>query len=157
MKKLMMVAVLALVASAAHAAVTAVVTLSEDGARLNAAVRVQGLEAGQAVLYRFRWTATDLSYEIQKGPRKGEKVRYFEDSQHPAEGSAALTAGVANVPWRCFCKDTGEKGCWRTRAYRTIECVLPDGTKVRGTGTWKCEVLNDADGSVLGSATHSVQ
>jgi methionine-rich copper-binding protein CopC len=156
MKKLMMVAALALVASAAQAAVTAAVTLSEDGARLNATVRIQGLEAGQAVQYQFRWTATALAYEHKKRDGTVETTRLFQDSTYPETES--LTAGVANVSWRCFCKDTGEKGCWRTRAYRTIMTTAgKDKHEVRGTGTWKCEVLNAADGSILGSATHDVQ
>ena len=57
----------------------------------------------------------------------------------------------------CYCKDSGEKGCWRSKAYRTLKTTLGNGKEVRAVGTWKVEVLNDADSTVLGSLTYDVK
>jgi hypothetical protein len=136
------------VRSPAQAAVTAEISFSENGTHLDAHVRVRGLEAGQAFRSTFRWTAPEVFYTT----KKGEKIALFQSSEYTPE----KPVGVAGVPWRCLCADTKEKGCWRTRAYRTIVTTLHDGSTRRGVGVWKLEFL-DESGAVLGSGEHEVK
>jgi len=136
MRKIL-VALLVLAAGAASAAMTADVTMAEDGILLFAHARVHGIEAGKTVAVTFRWTA----------PAK----RFVSSLYTPSKKLGDDTSKAL-----CFCEDTGEKGCNRTKATRTIEYNNVDGKHVRAVGIWKCDLL-DENGVVLGSATYEVK
>lgn len=140
----------------AFAAVTASVEFDvrvKDGReQLWAEVRMTGIAEGESFAYEFRWTASTVSYTTQKGKRKGEQVRLFEDSVlAPSRPAGATTFGG------CFCKDTGEKQCWRSRAWRNITTTLGDGTKVRGTGKWSVQIVRADTGVVIGAGSYTVE
>jgi hypothetical protein len=137
MHKLMIAVLLALLAGLVEAAPTADLKLAEDGNRLYCNARVQGIEGGQVVKVTFRWTAPDAR---------------FVSSEYTPEKAL----GDASSKARCYCQDTGEKGCQRTRAYRTVEYKNTDGKNVRARGTWKVELLDEA-GNILGAATYEIK
>jgi hypothetical protein len=126
------------------------IKMAEDGDQLWCHIRFQGIESGQTVKYRFRWTAPAVVFLT----KKGEKIALFSNSVYPVAEQAALVAG--DNGGTCYCKDSGEKGCWRSKAYRTLKTDVNEKW-VRAVGTWKVEVLNDADGTVLGSLTYDVK
>ena len=127
------------------------IKLAEDGDQLWCHIRFKGIEARQTIQYRFRWTAPEVVFLT----KKGEKVPLFSNSVYPVADKSALVAGDSGGT--CYCKDSGEKGCWRSKAYRTLKTTLGNGKEVRAVGTWKVEVLNDADSTVLGSLTYDVK
>jgi Tfp pilus assembly protein FimT len=153
MKKTFTFALFALmIASAipAFAAVKANVSLAEDGDKLWANARLTGIESGQTVTVTFRWTAPLVEYTT----KKGKKVRLFSDTTL----TCSRPLGDADGP--CVCSDTGEKGCQRTRAYRTLVTTLSNGTEVRAAGTWHVDVLigfGTKDEYLIGQATYEIK
>lgn len=143
-------------AAGVSSTVTAEVTFGEEGDKLYGHVRLHGIAKGQVVFFRFRWTAPRVVYTTQKG----EEVVLFSDTVLPdpndsdAAKSAPFVAGDSHSG--CFCKDSGEKGCWHGSAWRTLVTSLSNGKKVRAAGTWKLEAVRE-DGVVLGSAQVGVQ
>lgn len=144
----MLLVVLALIASSARAAVTAEVTFDVRGNRLWAEVRMHGIAEGESFPYSFRWTASDVAYQ----KKDGTKIRLFADGTFEPTSPAG-----ASTPGGCYCKDTKEKGCWRTRAWRNIETILGNGDKVRGTGKWTVRIVRNDTGAVIGSGDYTVE
>lgn len=152
-----LIGLIALLASCAlrpaYAAVIAEVTLDEDGDRLYAKGRIHGVEAGQVIYVHLEWKAPDVFFTS----KAGEKTRLFaEGGKLPTKGDGHWAVGDADGKSKCFCKDTGEKGCWRTRANFLIEYTLDNGTKARAVGVWTVSLVDDA-GAVLGSGTYEVK
>ena len=137
MRKLLAICGVILVAGMAHAALKADVKLAEDGVRLYCNARIQGIEAGKTVAVTFRWTAPD---------------KRFVSSLYTPERALGDDTSKA----LCECSDTGEKGCQRTRAYRTVEYKDETGRTVRAAGIWTVDILDGA-GNVLGSGTYEVK
>lgn len=152
MKKL--ITVLALLASCvvrpAFAAVTAEVKLAEDGQRLYASIRVHGIEKGQVVEgVHFVWSHPAVEYTN----KKGETTKLFTDGGVvPAKGSWS----IGDKDSQCFCKDSGEKGCWRTHADFLVEYKLENGKTVRALGAWHVQLV-DGDGNVIASGDYTVK
>jgi hypothetical protein len=136
-KKLLSVLLFTLVAGVVVAAVTADVKLAEEGNKLWCHARLHGIASGQTVKITFRWTAP---------------TKWAVNSEYTPERAL----GDDETKALCFCEDTGEKGCARSRAYRTIEYENEDHKNVRAVGTWKCEIL-DGQGKVLGSENYEVK
>jgi hypothetical protein len=137
----------------AFAAVTAEVALAEDGDRLYSKVRVRGVEAGQVIYVNLVWKAPDV-FHVSKN---GDNTRLFaEGGKLPTKGDGRWAVGDADPKARCFCQDTGEKGCWRTRANFLIEYLLPSGAKARAVGVWTVSLVDSA-GLVLGSGSYTVK
>lgn len=128
--------VLGVSAGEARAALTADVRLAADSGTLWCHARVKGIEPGQAFQVTFRWTAPS--------------ARFVNSLYTPTKKLGDDTSKA-----RCYCADTGEKGCQRTKAYRTVEYVNTDGKRVKARGLWKCEVL--VGDVVIGSAEYTVE
>ena len=127
------------------------IKLAEDGDQLWCHIRFKGIEARQTIQYRFRWTAPDVVFT----PKKGDVVKLFLSTVYPVADKPALVAGDSSS--QCYCRDSGEKGCFRSKAYRTLKTTLDNGKTFRALGTWKVEILDDADGTVLGSLSYDVK
>jgi hypothetical protein len=137
---------------AVKSGVTAVVTLAEDGDRLYMKARLSGIASKQTVSCHVEWKAPDVSYTH----KDGHKTRLFgEGGRLPA--TKEWTAG--DEKGSCYCSDTKEKGCWRTRANWLTQYDMETGKgskTVRAVGTWTVSIV-DADGKTLGSATYEVK
>ena len=123
------------------------ITFNEEGDRLWAHVRITGLVKGIAFPVRIEWKAPRVTYRHKDG---SETVLFADSFIVPIRKAG-------DVRWTCVCSDTGEKGCARTRAYRTLVTTLKDGTVRRAAGIWRVAVKNDDTGSVLGEATYEVK
>ncbi len=95
---------------------------------LHVDVRMHGIAKGETFKYGFRWTSPS---------------EVFQDSTYIVESVAgdAECLKSSNPDCNCYCADTKEKGCWRTRAFRTIEWTDAKGKKYRARGTWLLELF----------------
>lgn len=119
--------------------------------KLQVSVRMHGIEKGEVFKYGFRWTSPS---------------EVFEDSEYIVEGPAGDPSCVksSNPNCNCYCADTKEKGCWRSRAHRTIEWTSKKGKRYRATGKWIVELFRidvDSEGnevqSVIGRSEYRVR
>jgi hypothetical protein len=109
---LMMVLLIAsCVARPAFASVTAALTLTETGTRIEARVGLAGIaDCPTSGSVTIEWTSPD---------------KLFVNSTYEAH-------------WRSCAMDTGEARTW---AYRTLTYTDPAGKKHRAAGVWKVRVL----------------
>jgi hypothetical protein len=139
------------VKAAAPSGVTVEVKLAEEGHRLYANARLHGVPSGEVLYVHLEWKAPDVFFTN----KKGEKFRLFnEGGKLPTKGDGHWAVG--DKSGACFCKDSGEKGCWRTHADFLIEYTLDSGKTTRAVGTWTVSLVDDA-GTVLGSGTYEVK
>ena len=136
------------------------------GDRLYASVTMNGIAPGEKFEYYFQWTSPSDMFHSSEYPTaadrsSGEKKLYAGDD--------ACDELVSRC--QCYCKYEGEnaekagledgtivRGCWRTRAYRTVVWTHENGTAYRATGTWKVELIrvnSDAD-VVIATGEHEV-
>lgn len=134
----------------AKPSVTADIRLAEQDNRLYASVRVHGVEKGQVVSgVHLVWVHPAIEYTN----KKGEVTKLFTDGGSlPAKGAWE----IGDKDSGCYCKDTGEKGCWRTHADFLVEYKLDSGAKARAVGEWTVRLVA-GDGTVLGTATYAVK
>jgi len=136
------------------------------GDRLYALVTMNGIKPGEKFEYYFRWISPTDMFKSSDYPTAEER----------SNGKKNLFAGddacaEPETRCQCYCKYEGEdakkaklkdgtivRGCWRTRAYRTIEWTSDKGETHTATGTWRVEVVrvDGASETVLASSTFTV-
>jgi hypothetical protein len=139
------------------------------GDRLYANVTMGGIKPGEKFEYYFRWTSPN--------PDAFESSEYPEAEDRDT-GKKNLYAGddACDEPetrCQCYCKYQGEdavkagvaegtivRGCWRSRAYRTINWTSAKGKVFTAVGTWTVDLIrvgtNGAKDVVLASAQYEV-